>query len=304
MTMKVDEYRKQARLNKDKGADELRKGDFILTATAGGKDVNFIDFVDSIENWNMGGVGRLCQIVDIIDVDESEDFLEGWLGKEAPAHKGGSASDDIDEGKAKHSLTQDDYDTFFDLITVFRKPSGKWIGVDCQGYDYWRYVHLPYNYDEVFAEERAEALRVLAEMEAKRKAEKDAELAEHAKALKRREWELKSKYFGLILSPANGRILGNNVRKFLAIEFPEIEVKVRVNRTYFGNKYDVSVEVIGVSDEKKMAEIREVCKVWTETMPTGRISDDDYYGPSETRMCPMQMFGRVNSNFSFNFGEC
>lgn len=302
--MKVDEYMKQAEMNCLKPASEFSKGDFILTATGGGKDLNFADFVDARENWNIGSFERLCQIVDIIDVAEDEDFLEDWLGKEAPAHKGGSASDDVDESRHQGSLTKVDYATFFDLITVFRKPSGKWIGVDCQGYEYWRYVHLPYNYEEVFAAERAEALRLLAEKEAKRKAEKDAELAEHAKALKERELGLKSKYFGLVISPANGRILGNNVRKFLAIEFPEIEVKVRANRSYFGNKYDVSVEVIGVSDEKKMAEIREVCKVWTETMPTGRIADDDYYGPSETRMCPMQMFGRVNGNFSFNFGGC
>lgn len=302
--MKVDEYRKQARLNIAKKSDEFSKGDFILTATAGGKDVNFIDFVDSRENWNMGGVGRLCQIVDIIDVDENEDFLEGWLGKEAPAHKGGSASDDIDEGKAKHSLTQNDYDTFFDLITVYRKPSGKWIGVDCQGFDYWRYVHFPFNYDEVFADERDEALKVLAEREAKRKADKDAELAAHAKALEERENELRSKYFGLVLSPANGRLVGNNVRKFLAMEFPDIKFKVSVRRSYWGDKNDVSVEVFGVNDVDKKDEIRKVCKVWTETMPTGRMTEDDYYGTSETRMCPMQIFGRVNGGFSFSFREC
>lgn len=302
--MKVDEYRKQARLNKDKGADELRKGDFILTTFGGGKDIDFVDFVDSRENWNMGSVGNLCQIVDIIDVDESYDFLEGWLGKEAPAHKGGSASDDVDKSKSRRSLTQDDYDTFFDLITVYRKPSGKWIGVDCQGYDYWRYVHLPFNYAEVFASERAEALKVLAGREAKRKAEKDAELAAHANALEERENELRSKYFGLVLSPANGRLVGSNIRKFLAKEFPDIKFKVSVRRSYWGDKNDVSVEVFGVSDADKKNEIREVCKVWTETMPTGRMVEDDYYGESESRMCPMQMFGRVNGCFSFSFREC
>ena len=302
--MKVDEYKKQAEANCFKTASEFSKGDFILTVTGGGKDQDFTDLVDARENWNMGSYDRLCQIVDIIDVAEGEDFLNDWLDKEAPAHKGGSASDDIDESLHQGTLTKADYATFFDLITVFRKPSGKWIGVDCQGYEYWRYVHLPYNYEKVFAEERAEALRELAEREAKRKAEKDAELALHAKTLEEREQELKSKYFGLVLSPANSRIVGKNIRKFFEIEFPEIEVKVRVKRSYWGDKNDVSVDVIGVSNEKKMAEIREACKVWTETMPTGRIADDGYYGPSETRMCPMQIFGRVNGCFSFYFREC
>lgn len=303
MTMKVDEYKKQAELNCNKTANEFRKDDFILTATGGSKDVNFTDLVDARENWNIGTYERLCQIVDIIDVDEDEDFLNGWLEKDAPAHKGGSASDDVDESKARWSLTKEDYATFFDLITVFRKPSGKWIGVDCQGYDYWRYVHLPYNYEEVFADERAEALRVLAEREAKRKADKEAELAEHAKALKERESELRIKYFGLVLKPANGRIVGNNIRKFFAIEFPDIKFKVSVRRSYWGDKNDVSVEVFGITDEAKKNEIRQVCKVWTDTMPTGRMTENDYYGSSETVMCPMQIFGRVNGCFSFLFRE-
>ncbi len=299
---KVDEYSKQADANSRKSAQDFQVGDFINTATACGKDVNFADFIDAREGWHMGNIARLCKIVDIVDVPEDEDFLTDWMSKPAPSHSGGSQSDDVDESKAMYSLTKDDYETFFDLITVYRKPSGKWIGVDCQGYDYWRYVHLPCNYDVVFAEERYDALRQLADKEAKRKAERMAELSQHAKALADRENELKMKYFGLVLSPANGRIVGNNIRKFLAIEFPDIKFKVSVRRSYWGTSHDVSVEVFGVEDEAKRDEIRKVCKVWTDTMPTGMIDDyNDYRGECESRRCPMGIFGYVSGSFSFIF---
>lgn len=298
---KVDEYSKQADANRRKSAHDFQVGDFIKTATACGKDVNFYDFIDAREFWHMGSIDRLCKIVDIVDVPEDDDFLNNWMSTPAPSHLGGSQSDDVDTDDM-FSLKKEDYETFFDLITVYRKPSGKWIGVDCQGYDYWRYVHLPCNYDVVFAEERSDALRQLADKEAKRKAERMAELSQHAKALADRENELKMKYFGLVLSPANGRIVGNNIRKFLAIEFPGIKFKVSIRRSYLGTSHDVSVEVFGVEDEAKRDEIRKVCKVWTDTMPTGMIDDyNDYRGECESRRCPMGIFGYVSGSFSFIF---
>lgn len=300
--MKIDEYKIQAQLNSHKKADDFSIGDFLLTATACGKDCNFIDFIDAHEKWNMGSNDRLCKVVDIIDVDEDNDFLSDWLNKEATPHEGGSESDDVDPSKKMYEYTKADYATFFDLITVLRKPSGKWIGVDCQGYSYWRYVHLPSNYEIVFAEERAEALRKLAEIEAEKRAEKMRELKHHAEALHIRETELRYQYFGMVLDPANSRLVGNNIRKFFAIEFPDIKVKVRVKQSYWGDKFDVYVNVIGVQDDETRDGIRKVCKVWTETMPTGRMTDaGSYTGETETRMCPMQVFGRVNGSFSFNF---
>lgn len=299
---KVYEYSKQADANSRKSAHDFQVGDFIKTATACGKDVNFYDFIDAREFWHMGSIDRLCKIVDIVDVPEDEDFLTNWMSKPAPSHSGGSQSDDVDENKAMYSLTKEDCETFFDLITVFRKPSGKWIGVDCQGYDYWRYVHMPVNYGVLFSEEREAVLVEMARIKAEKNAERMAELSQHAKALADRENELKMKYFGLVLSPANGRIVGNNIRKFLAIEFPGIKFKVSVMRSYWGTSHDVSVEVFGVEDEAKRDEIRKVCKVWTDTMPTGRIDDyNDYRGECESRRCPMGIFGYVSGSFSFIF---
>lgn len=116
---KVDEYSKQADVNSRKSAHEFQIGDFINTATACGKDVNFYDFIDAREFWRMGSIARLCKIVDIVDVPEDEDFLTNWMSKPAPSHSGGSQSDDVDENKAMYSLTKEDCETFFDLIISF-----------------------------------------------------------------------------------------------------------------------------------------------------------------------------------------
>ena len=86
---KVDEYSKQADVNSRKSAHEFQIGDFINTATACGKDVNFYDFIDARENWHMGSIARMCKIVDIVDVPEDEDFLTNWMSKPAPSHTGG-----------------------------------------------------------------------------------------------------------------------------------------------------------------------------------------------------------------------
>lgn len=298
---KVDEYSKQADVNSRKSAHEFQIGDFINTATACGKDVNFYDFIDARENWHMGSIARMCKIVDIVDVPEDEDFLTNWMSKPAPSHTGGSQSDDVDENKAMYSLTKEDYETFFDLITVFRKPSGKWIGVDCQGYDYWRYVHMPVNYGVLFSEEREAVLAEMARIKAEKKAERMQELASHLKALEDRENELKIKYQGLILNPTNGSQMSGNVRKFLAIEFPGEKFKVTARKSYWGDEYDVEVTLFGCSTEK-VNEIANRCRIWSDTMPVGREYDDgDGNGKYEPRRCPMAIFGNVRSYISLQF---
>lgn len=298
---KVDEYSKQADANSRKSAHDFQVGDFIKTATACGKDVNFYDFIDAREFLHMGSIDRLCKIVDIVDVLEDDDFLTNWMVKPAPSHSGGSQSDDVDEGKAMYSLTKDDCQTFFDLITVFRKPSGKWIGVDCQGYDYWRYVHMPVNYGVLFSEEREAVLVEMARIKAEKNAERMQELASHLKALDDRENELKIKYQGLRLHPTNDSQMSSNVRKFLAIEFPGEKFKVSARKSYWGDEYDVEVTLFGCSTEK-VNEIANRCRIWSDTMPVGREYDDgDGTGKYEPRRCPMAIFGNVRSYISLQF---
>lgn len=298
MTMrKVDEYKRIAEINKHKSANEFAVDDFIYTATACGKDMNFLDFIDARENWQMGSIARLCKIVDIIDVEEDEDFLNEWLAKPSPSHSGGSQSDDVDESKSMYELKKEDFETFFDLITVYRKPSGKWIGVDCQGYDYWRYVHMPVNYAGLFEAERRDVIETIARNKADKEEERIKELALHAKALEDKENELKIKYHGLVFDPSNGGQMSGNIRKFLAIEFPKDKFKVSARKSYFGGEFDVEITILGNSDSEKIESVRNACKVWTDTMPIGRMYESyDGSGSFEPRRCPMNMFGNVRGS--------
>lgn len=291
--MKVDEYKQQAQANIGKSVSEFKVGDFIYTAVASGKDVNFMDFVDARENWKLGLGSKLCKIVDIVNVPEEEDFLENWLDKPAPAHRGGSQSDDVDVDN--HSqLTSKDYATFFDLVTIYRKPSGKWIAVDCQGYDYWRYVHLPINYAIVFADERTAALEKIAAIEKQRKDARSEELAEHVKAFEAKQEELKAKYPSLILHPKNGRQVSNNIRKFLAIEFPGCKFKVSVKQAYERNSYHVNIIVDEADESIDRHAVKDRSRIWFDTIPTGRVDTNDYGYEQETKSCPMWMFGYIS----------
>ena len=288
-----EEYSVQAYANTEKPASELRKGDFIYTTAGGGKDCNFMDLIEGHERYNCGRIGRLCQIVAIVDVAEDFELLNNWMSQEAPEHRGGSQSDDVPDDKK--NLTSEDYATFYDLVTVYRKPSGKWLAVDCQGYDYWRYVHLPMNYTAIFADEYAIAVATLDAKEAARKAAKEAELKAHAEEYAARVNELRAKYSALKENPADGRQVGANVRKFLKMHFPGIKFKVSARAGYWRDGYDVEVEAPKDTPEEVRAQISEVCAVWRETLKTGEMWDDhDGYGEYEASACPMDMYGRIN----------
>lgn len=291
--MKYNEYTNEAKRNANKPASQITVGDFIFTTTAGGKDNNFTDFVDAHERWGMGTTSRLVKVVDVIDVAEDFDLLAGWMGKPAPAHRGGSQSDDVDDDKMAWQLTPAEIETFFDLATIYRKPNGQWLAVDCQGYDYWRYVHLPQNYREIFAQEYAGAVSYLNKREADREAKKAAIKQAHADALAARKSEFRSTYSDLTENPTNGRQIGANVRKFFRHHFPGLTVKVSARADYWGSSYDVTVDAPKDTPEEARAEIADVCRVWRDTMPTGE-TDTDAYGERETSQCPMNMFGSIN----------
>lgn len=290
--MKYNEYNKQATDNDTKHIAQIHKGDFIHTATANSKENDFTDWIGGHEFYNMGDHRRLCQIVDIVEVAEDEDLLGDWLGRKAPEHRGGSCSDDIPEGKHPGEMTKSDYATFFDLITVYRKPSGKWIGVDCQGYDYWRYVHLPHNYSELFASECKEARKVINERREKQEAEEEAELAAHREALDKRENELKERYSDMILNPKSGKQVSYNIRKFFKIHLPDLPIKVNVRRDYWGTSYDADVKAPANTSEAERLRVQSICDMWNETLPAGYM-DDDGYGRYEPHIQPFNMFGNI-----------
>lgn len=293
--MKYNDHNKQAYTNDKKTAAQFQPGDFIHTATAGGKDVSFIDFVDAHEFWNMGGNCRLCQIVDIIDVAEDYDLFTNWLERDAPDHRGGSASDDVPEDKLPEQMTREDYATFYDLITVYRKPSGQWIGVDCQGYEYWRYVHMPKNYGTLFAVEVENARQTIKAREAAKAAEERARLEAHAQAYAARIEEIRREYSGILKeNPENGRQVAANIRRFFKHRLPDLTFKVSATQGYWRGEYDVNVTAPKDTPEEVRQQIKTLCDLWNESMPTGEMTDrHDGYGEYEARGHVFNMYGFV-----------
>lgn len=289
--MKITEYRAQARKNENKNAAELRPGDFIYAATGLGKDYNFTDFVDGLK-YATGGAA-LCKVVGVVDVPENYDLLADWTNRPAPAHRGGSQSDDVPDDKPCGEYTREDYDTVFQLVTVYRKPSGQWLAVDCQGYDYWRYVYMPQDWRHMYATEYAEAVAYLKQRDAEREAEEQARLKAHAEALSAHMNALRAAYPELKEGADNARSVGANVRKFFKKHFPELAVKISVRPDYWREAWEVSAEAPEDTPQEVRDHVAGVCKVWRDTMPSGELWENER-GSGETNICPMtELFGRV-----------
>lgn len=299
-TTKYESYCSQAEANKAKTASQIKVGDFILTATGMGKDNDFTDLIDAIINWECAKQPRLCRVVDTVEIPEDFDFLSDWLALPAPPHRGGSQSDDVADDKPSHKWTNEDIATFFDLVTLFRKPSGKWLAVDCQGYDYWRYVHIPTNYAQIFGQEYAEAVATLERRNAEAEAAKCAKLAAHAQEYKKRVEEVKTRYPYLTQHPANSRQVGNNIRKWFKFRFPQLAVKVSATLNYWRTAYRVDIEAPKDTPQELRDQMAEACKEWRESYPLGEI-DSSEYREFEAHGCPMGIFGNIEYGINVDY---
>lgn len=291
--MNVTIYRAQAQANISKPASQLRPGDFIYCLSALGKALDFTDWIGGAQIMD-GGPGRiLCKIVEVIDTPAGADLLTGWMGRPTPAHRGGSESADVPEGKKPWEYTRDEIATFYNLVTVYRNGRGQWLAVDCQGYDYWRYVYLPTGFRTIFAAEHAEALAELRRREEARAHAHAAELRAHADALAARYAELRALYPELKEGADTARAVGANVRKFFKKHFPSLTVKVSVRANYWGNAWDVSVDAPRDTPPAIRDNVSQACQVWADYMPSGEWREGDH-GHFEPGVTPMaRLFGNV-----------
>lgn len=143
----VDNYRLRAEKNKTAKGNELAEGDFIYLQGGWGKDYDIAELIKAINVNRAEGRSRLmlAKVVEIVDVDDITEHLTEWLDREAPANKGGVASDDLPEDVNWYNLTEEERETLYLLVTIYRDAEGNYIAVDCEGYDYWRNVYLPVN---------------------------------------------------------------------------------------------------------------------------------------------------------------
>lgn len=284
---KIDAYKANARNNTEKtrNAAAIAVGDFLYLVTGYGKENGLCDYIRTPER---GNGAKLVKVVDVVDVPEDFDLLRGWLAQPAPEHRGGSQSDDIAEDHTPYHYTPDEIDTFFQLVTVYRNSKGQFIAVDCQGYDYWRYVYLSAYWREMFAEEaKTIAAEYVAEqlaiMEAERK-ERERQAEEYAAKLA----ALRVRYPNMKENPKGAAGITANVKKWFAAEFPGYAVQVSTRPDYWGDEYHVTAQLSRNIPEEEQERIYNRVRMWDESAPTG--------GKDEGRTAyayPMHIFGNI-----------
>lgn len=298
-TKKIDAYKANARDNarKTRNAEEIAVGDFLYLVTGYGKENGIIDYIRTPER---GSGFTLVKVVCVVDVPEGLDMLSGWMEQPAPEHRGGSQSDDVPEDHSSYNYTPEEIDTFFQLVTVYRNRKGQYIAVDCQGYNYWRYVYLSPFWREMFADEAKKIAEEYAEehisiIEAGRK-----EQEQQADAYAAKLAALRVRYPNMKENPKGAAGITANVKKWFASEFPGYAVQVRTIPDYWGTEYHVTARMSRNIPEDKQAEIYSRVNMWDESMPTGeRDEGRTVYG------YPMGIFGNIgyrclNVNF---YGE-
>lgn len=286
-TKKVDTYKALARDNaeKTKDAAQIAAGDFLYLVTGYGKETGLRDYIRTPER---GSGVTLVKVVAVVDVPKSFDLLRGWLAQPAPEHRGGSQSDDIAEDHTPYNYTPDEIDTFFQLVTVYRNSKGQFIAVDCQGYDYWRYVYLSAYWREMFAveaeeiaKEYAEEQRTMAEAERKEREQQAEQYAAKLAALRVNYPKMKE-------NPKGAAGITANVKKWFAAEFPGYAVQVSTRPDYWGTQYNVNVRMSRNIPEEEQARIYDRVKMWSESMPTGDRDEG-----RTAYAYPMHIFGNI-----------
>ena len=119
---------------------------------------------------------RLCCVGQIINVSE-EDFARPELADELVTRhnlQGFCRSEDVDDDDQTCYSDPEKLATFYTVGTLVVAPSGKYYLIDSEGYDYARYIYVPIEWPEMFADE-VESIKAAEEA---RKAEEERQAAE------------------------------------------------------------------------------------------------------------------------------
>lgn len=99
---------------------------------------------------------RLCYVDEVFSVSE-EDFARPELADElVQSHelRGGCRSDDVKQEELNTCYSDPEkLATFYTVGALVVAPSGKYYLIDSEGYDYARYVYVPIEWRELFAQE-------------------------------------------------------------------------------------------------------------------------------------------------------
>ena len=183
---------------------------------------------------------RLCCVAQIINVSE-EDFVRPGLADElVTLHnlQGFSRSEDVDEDDTTYYNDPEKLGTFYTVGALVVSPSGKYYLIDSEGYDYARYIYVPIEWPEMFADEVAS---VKAEEDA-RKAEEERQEAE-AKAQRLAQYRARCAKWSPLMrnvekmeqdGTATARKIDNarkaNILAMCSAAFPGVKFSVSVRR--------------------------------------------------------------------------
>lgn len=183
---------------------------------------------------------RLCCVERIINVSEA-DFARPELADELVTRhnlQGFCRSEDVKEDRNIYNYTPEEWETFYTVGALVVSPTGKYYLIDSEGYSYARYIYVPIEWPEMFADEVA---AVKAEEEA-RKAEEERQAAEE-KAQRLAKYRARcAKWLPLMRnvekmeqdSTASARKIDNarkaNILAMCADAFPGVKFSVSVRR--------------------------------------------------------------------------
>ena len=192
---------------------------------------------------------RLCCVAQIINVSE-EDFARPDLADELVTRHnlhGFCRSEDVDEDHNKYNYTKEEWETFYTVGALVVAPSGKYYLIDSEGYDYARYIYVPIEWPEMFADEVAS----IKAAEEARKAEEERQAADE-KAQRLADYRKRcAKWLPLMRNveqmeqdgTATARKIDNarkaNILAMCAAAFPGVKFSVSVRRGW-GADFDLT----------------------------------------------------------------
>lgn len=185
---------------------------------------------------------RLCCVEQIINVSEA-DFARPELADELVTRhnlQGFARSEDVDDSEDINAVYNDPekLGTYYTVGALVVSPSGKYYLIDSEGYNYARYIYVPIEWPEMFADE-VESIKAAEEA---RKAEEERQAAEE-KAQRLAEYRKRcAKWLPLMRNvekmeqdgTASARKIDNarkaNIFAMCAAAFPGVKFSVSVRR--------------------------------------------------------------------------
>ena len=213
---------------------------------------------------------RLCCVEQIIKVSEA-DFARPDLADELVTRhnlRGFSRSEDVDEDDNTCYSDPEKLATFYTVGALVVSPSGKYYLIDSEGYDYARYIYVPIEWPEMFADE-VESIKAAEEA---RKAEEARQAAEE-KAQRLADYRARcAKWLPLMRNveqmeqdgKATARKIDNarkaNILAMCSAAFPGVKFFVSVRRGW-GADFDLTwIDGPTVEEFKKKTDLDLFCR--------------------------------------------